>query len=223
MRTFLGNSDSVYVVPVHCTCCKFSHRRVPPTLSIPKSSIRASRYISRNLSNVSTETFIQLRARGALFILLIRPAWKYVFSIWPRSFSRARLHNTTTRTCDFFLPFRPCDVVSRKKGGEGERERENAIRINRQRRGQMVVDRGRDENEMGRIIPWGLDDGPTDTRLVLEPIPSRICFWLTSQRDLYPGRNPTDILPVCRLFPHRRAARSPLLSTRLPTIDNDTA
>lgn len=148
-----------------------------------------------------------------------------MFSIWPPVPFRVYITRRRVRAISF-CHFRPCDVVSRKKRKRrrGGRERErNAIRINRQRRGQMVVDRGRDENEMGWIIPWGLDDGPTDTRLVLEPIPSRICFWLTSRRDSYPGRNPTDILPVCRLFPHRRARRSPLLSTRLPTIDNDTA
>lgn len=91
----------------------------------------------RDTSLVISPTFRQKplsNSRAALFILLIRPAWKYVFSIWPRSFYiiRGRVRA---------ISFRPCDVVSRKKRRRRRRER-NAIRINRQRRGQMVVDRG---------------------------------------------------------------------------------
>ena len=43
----------------------------------------------RDTSLVISPTFRQKplsNSRAALFILLIRPAWKYVFSIWPRSF-----------------------------------------------------------------------------------------------------------------------------------------
>lgn len=122
MRTFLGNSDSVYR-------CKFSHRRVPPALSTP-------RYISRNLSNVSTETFIQLEGRP------FHTSYQAGMEIRVFHLAPFLLHNTRTRTCDFFSPFRPCDVVSRKKRRRRRRRERNAIRINRQRRGQMVVDRG---------------------------------------------------------------------------------
>lgn len=98
--------------------------------SLPLST---PRYISRNLSNVSTETFIQLEGRP------FHTSYQAGMEIRVFHLAPFLLHNTRTRTCDFFSP---CDVVSRKKRRRRRRRERNAIRINRQRRGQMVVDRG---------------------------------------------------------------------------------
>lgn len=72
----------------------------------------------RDTSLVISPTFRQKplsNSRAALFILLIRPAWKYVFSIWPRSFYiiRGRVRA---------ISFRP---VMLSRGKKGEREKCN--------------------------------------------------------------------------------------------------
>lgn len=75
----------------------------------------------RDTSLVISPTFRQKplsNSRAALFILLIRPAWKYVFSIWPRSFYiiRGRVRA---------ISFRRSVPVMLSRGKKGEREKCN--------------------------------------------------------------------------------------------------
>lgn len=79
----------------------------------------------RDTSLVISPTFRQKplsNSRAALFILLIRPAWKYVFSIWPRSFYiiRGRVRAISFRRSVPVMLSR-----GKKGGGGGEREKCN--------------------------------------------------------------------------------------------------
>lgn len=190
--------------------CKFRRLRLrrasqththTPAMSFllnPQCVLRGIFLLARKSLRILTESFIHLVRWASFSYSLSDRHGNTYFPFGPAPF-RTRLHNTTRYVRFLFAPrFR--DVSPQEKKGNGKKCNKNKS----SKAGPDGGWQGRDENEMGWIIPWVLTMAQQIYTTRVSTYPARICFWLTSPCDSYTGRNPTDILPVCRLFPRRR-------------------